>query len=208
MSDLIETYIKPVQRKLGVEVDGIAGDNTWHAIAVKVGVFEQPVKTQTIPIVSVPGIMVDDRSESNIKELHPVVQPIARQVIWNAVKEGINAKVISGFRSYEQQNALYEKGRSQPGKVVTNAKGGYSNHNFGLAFDIGIFAGAFYKPEGPEYRQVGKIGKTLGLAWGGDWMSFRDEPHLEYIPSWAKNMTERERLEELRRRKAAGESLV
>jgi peptidoglycan LD-endopeptidase CwlK len=26
--------------------------------------------------------------------------------------------------------------RTAPGKIVTNAKGGYSNHNFGLAVDV------------------------------------------------------------------------
>jgi len=45
-------------------------------------------------------------------------------------------KLISGLRTYEEQDALYAQGRTAPGPKVTNAPGGHSNHNFGLAFDM------------------------------------------------------------------------
>lgn len=56
----------------------------------------------------------------------------------------------SGLRTYEEQNALYAQGRTAPGNKVTNAKGGFSNHNFGIAFDIGIFEGAKYLGDSPN----------------------------------------------------------
>ena len=40
-----------------------------------------------------------------------------------------------GTRTYEEQNALYAQGRTAPGKIVTNARGGQGAHNFGLATD-------------------------------------------------------------------------
>ena len=59
-----------------------------------------------------------------------------------SAQNGIIIKVISGLRTYDEQNGLHAKGRTTPGKIVTNARGGYSNHNFGIAFDIGVFEGA------------------------------------------------------------------
>ena len=53
---------------------------------------------------------VDDRSEENIKTLHPEVQILARSLVHAADKLGITIKVISGSRTYEQQHALYLQG--------------------------------------------------------------------------------------------------
>lgn len=147
---------------------------------------------------------VDPRSESNISTLHPRVQPVALRLVHAAKDAGIEVRVISGTRTYEQQNDLYEQGRTRPGKKVTNARGGYSNHNFGLAFDIGVFAGSKYMDESPLYAVVGGIGKRLGLAWGGDW-HFTDEPHFELRPEWAETLTESEMLSGLRDRHARNE---
>lgn len=124
---------------------------------------------------------VDQRSEKNIKTLNPEVQPLARQLIERAIAQGINAKIISGTRTYAEQNALYAQGRTKPGKIVTKAKGGYSIHNLGCAFDIGIFSadGKTYHGESNSYAVCGKIGKELGLEWGGDWENFQDEPHYQ-----------------------------
>jgi peptidoglycan LD-endopeptidase CwlK len=124
---------------------------------------------------------IDDRSQRNIKTLHPALQPLATQLIEHALARGINAKVISGYRSYVEQDELYEQGRTKPGKIVTKAKGGQSWHNFGTAFDIGIFSkdGKIYYGESEAYAEVGMIGESLGLEWGGRWQRFPDEPHFQ-----------------------------
>lgn len=153
----------------------------------------------------------DPRSEKNIATLLEQVQPIARKFLVevNAQFDGKVAKIISGTRTYEEQNDLYEQGRSLPGKRVTKARGGYSNHNFGIAFDIGFFGPTgLYIDEGLEYDVAGKIGKSLGLTWGGDWESFQDKPHFEWHPKWSKGMSESDMLSELRVRHATGESYV
>jgi peptidoglycan L-alanyl-D-glutamate endopeptidase CwlK len=88
---------------------------------------------------------------------------------------GMPIRVTSGFRSFEEQNKLYAQGRTTAGNIVTNAKGGESDHNFGKAFDI-VFRKTGY--EG-DWEFVGKIGKQLGLKWGGDWKGgFIDKPHF------------------------------
>lgn len=144
---------------------------------------------------------IDERSAKNIATLAPEVQPLATRLIEEAQAQGINAKVISGHRSYEEQDDLYAKGRTAPGKVVTKARGGYSWHNFGLAFDIGIFSSdsKTYYGESAAYKEVGNIGKSLGLEWGGEWQ-FVDEPHFQYNPKGYS-------LAEMRERMASGESL-
>jgi peptidoglycan L-alanyl-D-glutamate endopeptidase CwlK len=44
-------------------------------------------------------------------------------------------RVVQGLRSWTEQDALYAMGRTAPGKIVTNVKGGYSYHNYGMAVD-------------------------------------------------------------------------
>lgn len=125
----------------------------------------------------------DSRSERNIATLLPAAQVAARIFLAAAkeamAKHGVDVRIISGNRSYAEQDALYAKGRTAPGPKVTNARGGYSNHNFGVAWDIGLFKAKEYLSESPHYRTLGKIGKTHGLEWGGDWKSFPDEPHFQ-----------------------------
>ena len=152
--------------------------------------------------------LLDARSEKKIATLQPWVQPIARKFIAALRSSGIDARVLSGTRSYDEQNALYAQGRTKPGMRVTNARGGYSNHNFGIAFDIGIFAQGKYLPESPLYKQAGAIGKSLGLSWGGDWKTFQDQPHYELRPAWAANLSESAMLTEFRRRVAGGEQIA
>lgn len=146
---------------------------------------------------------VDERSERNIATLKPEIQPLARRLIELAVERGINVKVISGYRSYEEQDELYKQGRSKPGKVVTKAKGGHSYHNFQLAFDIGVFSadGKEYYPESEAYLTCGEIGISLGLEWGGSWASFQDLPHFQLNPRGYS-------LAEMRQRHEAGLDLL
>lgn len=148
--------------------------------------------------------LVDARSESNITTLHPRVRTAARKLVRAASDSGITIKVISGTRTYAEQDHLYEQGRTRPGNIVTNARGGYSNHNFGIAFDIGVFSGTKYVPESPAYRKVGKLGKSLGLKWGGDWTGIQDEPHFELRPEWADGEPDKSMMAELRFRKTIG----
>ncbi len=111
------------------------------------------------------------------------MQPKAREFIRQLNEKGIKAKIISGSRTFAEQDGLYAQGRTKPGNIVTNARGGYSWHNYAVAFDIGIFTDSGYLDDSPLYRQAGPIGKALGFEWGGDWRgSLVDEPHYQYNP--------------------------
>lgn len=193
--------IKASQIAVGVDDDGIAGLITWKAIAARLGVSTS-TPAVTLPVNAGPADLskVDERSERNIATLHPLVQPYARSLVQRAAERGITIKIISGTRNAGEQNTLYAKGRTAPGPKVTNARFGYSNHNFGIAFDVGLFSddGKKYIPESPLYKVVGSIGVDLGLEWGGNWKSIVDEPHFQLRPKWAKGMSESQMLTELR----------
>lgn len=129
----------------------------------------------------------DARSEEAIKTLLPFMQRKARQILRLArdlePSTGMHVSLLSGTRTYAEQDQLY----SQRPKV-TNARGGQSNHNFGIAVDVGIFdakgkylTGATRKEE-KAYEDFGAAVKASisSLAWGGDWKGFVDDPHFQY----------------------------
>lgn len=199
----IEEMITAIQRELGVQVDGRAGPETWGAI------YRRLVQPATgAPPVAPSIAAVDARSETCIATLLPEVQPLARALVHKAAQHGIRICVISGTRSYADQDALYARGRTAPGSKVTNARGGHSNHNFGIAFDVGVFEGNQYRGESVKYQAVGALGMELGLEWGGNWKTLVDQPHFQLRPSWATGMPERTMLAELRVRAGAGRQLL
>ena len=193
----IEDMISAVQKSLNVDVDGKAGPQTWGAIYERlVGDTIDGLKPSNALA------LVDSRSEKTIATLLPEVQPIARALVQKAQGIGITIKIISGLRTYAEQDALYAQGRTADGHIVTNARGGYSNHNFGIAFDVGVFEGSKYLPESSKYRAVGALGVDLGLEWGGNWKTIVDQPHFQLRPNWAVGMAEKQMLAQLRQRKS------
>jgi len=195
----IEDLISAVQKKLGVQVDGRAGTETWGAI------YAHIVKPKIGGLPPAEAIeVVDPRSEKSIATLLPEVQPIARALVQKAAQSGIQIKIISGLRTYAEQDELYAQGRTKSGPKVTNARGGYSNHNFGIAFDVGVFEGTKYLGESAKYKAVGVLGMDLGLEWGGGWKTIVDQPHFQLRPKWAGGITEKEMLAELRDRAENG----
>lgn len=199
----IAEMISAVQQKLALEVDGRAGPDTWTAIYTSI------VKPKTPGVDPAKAIdPVDPRSEKTIITLLPRVQPMARALVHKAAQNGIQIKILSGLRSYAEQDALYAQGRTDMTKPkVTNARAGFSNHNFGIAFDIGIFEGSKYLGDSPKYKAVGVLGMDLGLEWGGNWKTIVDQPHYQLRPAWATDLTESHMLAELRARTASGTAI-
>ncbi len=194
-----DELIRAVQAELGVETDGKAGPQTWTAIYNRI-VKPKPKETPQTAFAE----PVDARSEKTIATLLPELAPYARALVQRAAAAGITIKLISGLRTYAEQDALYAQGRTAPGNKVTNARAGQSNHNFGIAFDIGVFEGSKYLPESPKYKAVGVLGVELGLEWGGNWKTIVDQPHYQLRPTWAAQLSEKDMLAELRRRKESG----
>jgi len=120
-----------------------------------------------------------ERNAERIKQLHPIVQHYAHLLITQLEELGYSPIVTQGLRTHDEQNALYAQGRTKPGQKVTNARGGESWHNYGLALDLG-----FMDKEGKltyevDWNIVGKVGQKIGFSWGGAWTIFKDRPHFE-----------------------------
>jgi peptidoglycan LD-endopeptidase CwlK len=210
----LDAIIRAVQTKLGAFADGSPGPETWGAIHLAVVGKKAPgdIKKMDTPTLAGEGKQADSRSEGNIATLHPRVRPYARGLIEKAAMQGIIIKVTSAMRTYAEQDKLFAQGRTEPGSIVTKVKGGFSNHNFGIAFDVTIFKGSDDPEkaktpvwESPAYKAVGALGTELGLEWGGNWTSFKDEPHYQLRPGWAAGLKEQDMLAELRIRKNSGE---
>lgn len=120
-----------------------------------------------------------------LEDLDPFVATLARQFLAACKEAGIDVTVTSTYRDNESQTALYAQGRTAPGKIVTNAKAGYSAHNFKCAFDVvptrnGVAVWGTSGEDGKLWARIGKIGQECGLEWGGAWTSFKDMPHFQY----------------------------
>lgn len=122
-------------------------------------------------------------------ELHLVVDENKNILLEQSADIDIDVVITDGIRPVEEQNELYAEGRSVGGDVVTNARGGESYHNYGLAIDY-----ALRKPGGKiiwdteydgngngraDWLEVAELAKDLGFEWGGDWERFPDYPHLQ-----------------------------
>jgi peptidoglycan L-alanyl-D-glutamate endopeptidase CwlK len=158
------------------QIDGVWGPDTDQAATAFEHFYEA---------IKVSDGAFDARSEGCIVTLNPKAQTLARACLHAIRKNGIDARIISGTRSYEEQDKLFRQGRfGNPGQVVTNARGGQSNHNFGIAWDIGIFdPKGKYLTNSPPYLKAGKIAMTAGIAhleWGGNWRTFKDQPHYQF----------------------------
>lgn len=131
------------------------------------------------------------------KDCHPVL--LTKLLAFEQACEdaGIDILVYCTYRSNEEQNALYAQGRTKAGKIVTYARGGQSKHNHtvggvpsSLAFDCVPLRGGrpvWGRTNAEDlalWVKVGKIGKSCGLEWAGDWKKFKEFPHFQTeIPS-------------------------
>jgi peptidoglycan L-alanyl-D-glutamate endopeptidase CwlK len=95
--------------------------------------------------------------------------------------------VLQGLRTYEQQNIIWEQGRGTPGKIVTNAKGGYSWHNFGVAADLAPLnrdQSIDWNSSHPQWKRMEDAGTAIGLTSGAHWRRIVDAPHFQITGSF------------------------
>lgn len=133
---------------------------------------------------------MDKITLDRIKLAHPKFRDeLAEQYkeINSLLPKGVRLRFAYVYRSIAEQDALFKK---RP--KVTNAKGGQSIHNYGLAFDIVLL----YDKDGNEtfetasweqnkyWMQVVNYFKSKGWQWGGDWSKFKDAPHFQKNYRW------------------------
>ena len=147
-----------------------------------------------------PAIKVlDPVSLTRLNALHPKLRKEAVALYGKAcaVLTGrATVRIVQGYRTFEEQAALYAQGRTKPGSIVTNAKPGSSFHNYGLAIDFCLLIDGKeiswdinkdWDGDGAaDWREVVKVFTDAGWEWGGAWSSLKDYPHLEknYGKTW------------------------
>lgn len=122
----------------------------------------------------------------DISLCHPELQKKAEKIVSACRGQGLLIGIGECYRSIAEQDALYAKGRTAPGSIVTNAKGSSysSHHQWGTAFDIYRNDGTgVYNNNDGFFDLVGTIGVKIGLEWGGNWKSPVDKPHFQ-LPYW------------------------
>lgn len=118
-----------------------------------------------------------DSNEQKIETLLPLVQTMCRQLI-TAMKEkhGIDLLITSCYRSPAEQDIIYAQGRTTPGPIVTQAKGGFSFHNWKVAFDCVPLIGG--KPNWTSpYTVTAQEAAIIGLEHGD--RGYTDLPHFQ-----------------------------
>lgn len=132
--------------------------------------------------------MIDSISLQKANQLHPHIKQRVIDTV-NYINEKIlteeaKVRVAQGLRTFAEQDALYAQ---RP--KVTNAKGGQSIHNYGLAIDIVLIINGkeaswdtkkdWDKDQQSDWMEVVQVLKKQGFSWGGDWRTFKDMPHFE-----------------------------
>jgi peptidoglycan L-alanyl-D-glutamate endopeptidase CwlK len=128
-----------------------------------------------------------------IDSLDAIFQKQVRGWVNEMVTSRIEPLIYCGRRTMEEQAALYAKGRTISGKIVTKAKPGESYHNYGLAFDwvplkqSGKNADLWFADWDNETafrlgEHVGISFRLAGISWetghlqSSDYKSWRDIP--------------------------------
>lgn len=141
--------------------------------------------------------MRDKVSEPRVALLHPKIRDEVKHLIEKAEARLPNTaiRIVQGLRTIDEQNALYAQGRTKPGNIVTNARGGASFHNYGLAIDFALIYdkdnnGSYEsfswdtlkdmdKDGQSDWMEVVDVFEDAGYVWGGNFSTIKDNPHLE-----------------------------
>ncbi len=140
----------------------------------------------------------------DVSNVYPPFLGMYKGVLEATLREGAAFYAVSGYRSFDEQTALYLQGRQTSGQIVTQARAGYSAHNFGVAID-GTRDADLTRPglqptwKIEEYEPLAQHAKARGLD-AGYWWKFRDCPHVQ-LDLAAKHLTlNLLRIEYMRRR--------
>jgi len=130
--------------------------------------------------------MKDQVTLDRIKLIHPKLRDEVYE-IYDEICEALKGRAFCRFsytlRTFAEQDILFKKVPK-----VTNAKGGMSYHNYGLAIDIVLIVDGksasweikkdFDGDGKADWMEVVAIFKSFGWEWGGDWRFF-DAPHFQ-----------------------------
>jgi len=134
--------------------------------------------------------MKDIKTMERIAMMHPKLRDEVYD-IYDEINERLTGKAFCRFthtlRTFAEQRELFAQGRTKAGRIVTQAREGFSYHNYGMAIDIVIIDGKNaswdikkdYDGDGKsDWMEVVQVFKEFGWEWGGNW-KFKDAPHFQ-----------------------------
>lgn len=121
---------------------------------------------------------ISARDEQRLSQLDPAFGARMRTLLRMMAVAGHRMFVTSTLRTDAEQAALYAKGRTAPGPIVTACDGirRRSKHQDGLACDCAWVGDDIW--DGP-WELYASVAEGLGLMAGAHWRSFPDKPHVE-----------------------------
>jgi peptidoglycan L-alanyl-D-glutamate endopeptidase CwlK len=177
--DAVLAFQRAHRIDFSVEAEGKVGQSTLAAL--------EEANQTTLTAVS--GI--DPRHKT--PPLHPELRRRLGLLAIALAGRGLQAMITDGLRTFAEQDALFAQGRTKPGRIVTNARGGESNHNYGLAVDLYPVLDGRVLTDIPgdassEFRQRFKAtqaaiieeAERLGLTAGARF-SRADPPHVQLL---------------------------
>jgi len=125
------------------------------------------------------------QSLSNLVGVHPKLAIVVHKALEFGI---VDFKVTCGVRTQAEQDALYAKGRTTPGEIVTKTRN--SNHiikstGFGHAVDL--------DPTPVNFKDIGQykflatvmfrsaMENDIKILWGGHWKNPWDWGHYEIV---------------------------
>lgn len=146
--------------------------------------IKQPIKAKKM-------FSLGKQSLDTLKGVHPDLV----KVMMEAIKESpVDFTITDGGRTTAMQQALYAKGRTKPGHIVTKADGvrNKSNHQawkdgYYHAVDLYPYVNGNIDFDDKANRlsiiapHIIGVGKKMGIKieWGGKFLSINDKPHFQ-----------------------------
>ena len=125
----------------------------------------------------------DGHSKAIVEKLHPKFRNMVAELFTRSEKElGLTLYATSGYRTYAEQVVLHNQNPS-------NAKAGYSIHNFGFAIDLNVKKNGVIilkkasTNEAWEKSGVVALARKIGIQWVGNFGSYHDPVHFFLKPN-------------------------
>lgn len=167
-----------------------------------------PVNIEVIDgITYANGVLIVNKEIPLPEDYNPEMQPEVieayTQMFEDGAAEGLNFELVSGFRSYDYQAELYNNYVSRDGKEAADrysAEPGHSEHQTGLAIDVGSYDSAVLLQTSFEYTPEFQWMKDVAHEYGfiirymkgkEDITGYMYEPwHLRYVGDKATEIYE------------------
>jgi len=124
--------------------------------------------------------LLSNISKARLQDVHPELARRVGKLIDALAIQGIQIEIDTALRTSTQQDELFSQGRTQPGKIVTNARGFQSNHVIGCAVDVSpddaVTGAPDWNASHPAWQAIVRMASSYGLRDGVSW---HDMPHLE-----------------------------